>query len=188
MSKIWRNSIPRQHLELFSRNQSMEMCFWRQRNRRCIVLVWGRQCTWCSIHDRIHTTQFVTWQDTWQVWCKCTWIAMLRLMKYVNDTSDRGLVLNPTQKWDGSKDHEFIISGWSDSDYAKDTQTRKSISSYRVLLEGAPVMFKSSTQKSVALSVCKAEQLLYCKNILSQGDWKSSFQSCLRWTTKVQST
>jgi hypothetical protein len=37
--------------------------------------------------------------------------AMLRLMKYVDDTSDRGLVLNPTQKWDGSKDHEFIISG-----------------------------------------------------------------------------
>jgi len=35
---------------------------------------------------------------------------------------------------------------------------RKSISGYRVLLEGAPVMFKSSTQKSVALSVCEAEQ------------------------------
>jgi hypothetical protein len=37
--------------------------------------------------------------------------AMLRLMKYVDDTIDRGLVLNPMQKWDGSKDHEFIISG-----------------------------------------------------------------------------
>jgi hypothetical protein len=29
--------------------------------------------------------------------------AMLRLMKYVDDTRDRGLVLNPMQKWDGSK-------------------------------------------------------------------------------------
>jgi hypothetical protein len=84
--------------------------------------------------------------------------AMLRLMKYVDDTSDRGLVLNPTRKWDGNKEHKFIISGRSDSDYAKDMQTRKSISGYRVLLEGAPVMFKSSTQKSVALSVCEAEQ------------------------------
>ncbi len=84
--------------------------------------------------------------------------AMLRMMKYVDDTSDRGLVLNPTRKWDGNKEHEFIISGCNDSDYAKDTQTRKSISGYRVLLEGAPVMFKSSTQKSVALSVCEAEQ------------------------------
>jgi hypothetical protein len=85
--------------------------------------------------------------------------AMLRLMKYVDDTSDRGMVLNPTRKWDGNKEHEFIISDRSDSDYAKDTQTQKSISGYRVLLEGAPVtvMFKSSTQKSVALSVCEAE-------------------------------
>ena len=70
----------------------------------------------------------------------------------------RGLVLNPTRKWNGNKEHEFIISGHSDSDYAKDTQMRKSISGYRVLLEGAPVMFKSSTQKSVELSVCEAEQ------------------------------
>jgi hypothetical protein len=37
--------------------------------------------------------------------------AMLRMMKYVDDTSDRGLVLNPTRKWNGSKEHEFIISG-----------------------------------------------------------------------------
>ncbi len=36
---------------------------------------------------------------------------MLRMMKYVNDTSDRGLVLNPMQKWDGKKEHEFVISG-----------------------------------------------------------------------------
>jgi len=37
--------------------------------------------------------------------------AMLRLMKYVSDTKERGLVLNPTRSWDGTKDHEFIISG-----------------------------------------------------------------------------
>jgi hypothetical protein len=37
--------------------------------------------------------------------------AMLRMMKYVDDTSDKGLVLNPMQKWNGNKEHEFIISG-----------------------------------------------------------------------------
>ncbi len=37
--------------------------------------------------------------------------AMLRMMKYVDDTSDRGLVLNLTRKWNGSKEHEFIIRG-----------------------------------------------------------------------------
>jgi hypothetical protein len=49
--------------------------------------------------------------------------AMLRMMKNVDDTSDRGLVLNPTRKWDENKEHKFIISGRSSSNYAKDTQT-----------------------------------------------------------------
>jgi hypothetical protein len=56
--------------------------------------------------------------------------AMLRMMKYDDDMSDRGLILNPTRKWNGSKNHKFIISGGSDSNYAKDTQMRKSISRY----------------------------------------------------------
>ncbi len=106
---------------------------------------------------------------------KVHWDAMFRMMKYVCDTEERGLTLNPTQKWDGSKNHEFVISVRSDSDYAKDTQTQKSISGYVVYLEGAPVMFKISMQKSVALSVCKAEQtlgvlcaqdMLYTMNVL----------------------
>ena len=49
--------------------------------------------------------------------------AMLRMMKYVDDTSERGLVLNPTQKWNRNKEHEFIISGLSGSNYTKDSQT-----------------------------------------------------------------
>ncbi len=83
---------------------------------------------------------------------------MLRMMKSVDDMSDRGLILNPTQKWNGNKEHEFVISGHRDSNYGKGAQMGKSISGYRVLLVGAPVIFKSSTQKSVALSVCEAEQ------------------------------
>jgi hypothetical protein len=83
--------------------------------------------------------------------------------------------LNPTRKWDGSKDQEFIIRGQSDSDYAKDMQIRKSTSGYIVNLEEAPVIMKSSTQKSFALSVCDAEKtsgvlcaqdMLYTKNVL----------------------
>ncbi len=102
--------------------------------------------------------------------------AMFRMMKYISDTNERGLTLNPTWKWDGSKDHEFIINGRSDLDYAKDMQTRKSMFSYVVYLEGAPVIFKSLTQKSIALSVCNAEQtsgvlcvqdMLYTKTYLT---------------------
>jgi hypothetical protein len=119
--------------------------------------------------------------------------AMLRLMKYVDDTKERGLLLNPTRKWNGNKDHEFIISGRSDSNYAKDMQMRKSISGYRVLLEDAPVMMKSSTQKSVALPVCKAEQssgvlcvqdMLYCKNVLESMGLKAKLPMILKMNNK----
>jgi hypothetical protein len=119
--------------------------------------------------------------------------SMLRMMKYVDDTNDRGLVLNPTRKWNVSKDHEFIISGQSDSNYAKDTQTQKSISGYRVLLEGTPVMFKSSTQKSVALFVCVAVQtaevlcaqdMLYIWNVFESMGLKVKLPMLLKMDNK----
>jgi hypothetical protein len=83
--------------------------------------------------------------------------AMKRCMRYVLCTRDAGLVLKPSRKWDGSYEHQFRIRGRSDSDYAKDTQTRQSISGYIVYLEDALTMHRSATQKTVALSSCKAE-------------------------------
>ncbi len=81
-------------------------------------------------------------------------------MRYLTGTKDAGLMLNPTRKWDGEKKFCFRIRGVSNSNYAKDTQTRCSISGYVVYLEDAPVMHQSATQKTVALSVCKAEMNL----------------------------
>jgi hypothetical protein len=61
------------------------------------------------------------------------------------------------------------------SNYAKDTQTRCSISGYVVYLEDAPAMHRSATQKTVALLVCKAEinsavlcaqDMIYAKHVL----------------------
>ena len=42
---------------------------------------------------------------------KTHWDAMFRMMKYTSNTKERGLTLNPTQKWDGRKDHKLIIRG-----------------------------------------------------------------------------
>jgi hypothetical protein len=53
--------------------------------------------------------------------------AMLQVMNYCVTTADRGLKLKPNRKWDGDPKFEFIITGRSDSDYATDTDTRKSI-------------------------------------------------------------
>ena len=101
--------------------------------------------------------------------------AMHRIMQYCRDTPDRGLVLRPDAKWDGSKDFKFRISGRSDSDYAGCPETRRSVTGTRVSLNGAPVSWRSSTQKHTTLSVTEAEMaagvtcaqdMLYTKNVL----------------------
>jgi hypothetical protein len=101
--------------------------------------------------------------------------AMLRCMKYMVCTKDAGLLLKPERKWDGTKNFKFVIRARSDSDYGKDTQTRRSVSGYVVYLEGAPVTHRSATQKTVALSTSEAEfnaavlcvqDMLYGKNLL----------------------
>jgi hypothetical protein len=77
--------------------------------------------------------------------------AIKRCMRYVLCTRDAGLLLKPSKKWNGSNEHQF------DLDYAKDTQTRHSVSGYVVYLEDAPMLHRCGTQKMVALSSCKAE-------------------------------
>lgn len=84
--------------------------------------------------------------------------AMHRVMKYCVDTKDRGWMLKPTRKWDGKdKNFEFRVHGRSDADYANCPVTRKSITGYRVSLEGAPVAIKSGMQRIVALSTTESE-------------------------------
>ena len=54
--------------------------------------------------------------------------AMLHCTKHCADRPNRGLVLKPDTKWDGSKVFAFTIAGRSDSDYAKEPITRRSVS------------------------------------------------------------
>ena len=83
--------------------------------------------------------------------------ALDHLMRHVVATPNRGLVLAPDTIWDGSMDFEFTIHGRSDSDYAANTDDRRSVSGGRVFLNEAPVCFRSLTQKTVTLSVTEAE-------------------------------
>ncbi len=101
--------------------------------------------------------------------------AMKRRMRFVLFSRNAGLLLKPYRKWDGSNEHQFCMRGRSDSNYAKDTQTRQSVSGYIVYLEDAPTMHKSTTQKTVALASCNAElnaavhcvqDIMYQKNTL----------------------
>ena len=92
-----------------------------------VILTHAKQTHNCSgVGKGMHIMQY-SWPDTYNAVCNLArhmtvatqvhFDAMLRMMKYVNDISDRGLVLNPMQKWNGNKEHEFVINGQSDSDY-----------------------------------------------------------------------
>ena len=60
---------------------------------------------------------------------------------------NQGLFLKPTMNWDGEDNSfEFVINGWSDSNYAKNEKNWKNIS------RRISHMFKSGTQKYACLS------------------------------------
>ena len=70
---------------------------------------------------------------------------------------------------------KFVISGRSDSDYAKCPATRRSVSGHNVKLEGAVIICKSGMQKTTTLSVTESEtvagvtcaqDMMYAKNIV----------------------
>jgi hypothetical protein len=108
--------------------------------------------------------------------------AMIRTMRYCTSTKDKGLVLKPNAKWDGKdKSHLFEVTGISDSDFAKDPESRKSISGWSVFLHGAPCIRKSKMQRFVTMSVTEAEcvaaascvqDMMYCKQFLESMELK----------------
>ena len=73
---------------------------------------------------------------------KCT-KAMLQVMKYCVGTKNHGIKFKPDARWDGDPEFEFKIMGKSNSDYAKDPETQRSISGYSTFLCAAPISTKS---------------------------------------------
>ena len=51
----------------------------------------------------------------------------------------------------------FVIKGRSDSNYATNPETHKSVSGLEVMLNDAPVVMRSVGQKIIVLSVTEAE-------------------------------
>ena len=96
--------------------------------------------------------------------------AMYHIMRYVIATPQRGLEIAPDLSIEG---HE--ITGKSDTDYAKDPTTRRSVTGYSILLNRAYVDWKSKMQQCVTLSSMEAEyvrasqtaqQMLFAQRIL----------------------
>ena len=85
--------------------------------------------------------------------------AMHRVMSYCWNTREKGRTLKPERKCDEAvlKTFKFRIKGRSDSNYAADPESRRSVTGYSVFFEGAPTATKSKMQECVTMSVTEAE-------------------------------
>jgi hypothetical protein len=79
--------------------------------------------------------------------------AAKRVLRYLRQTSDMGLVLG------GQKDEQSAttITVWSDADWATNPDNRRSITGYVIQVNGAVVSWHSKQQSIVAKSTCEAE-------------------------------
>ncbi len=78
---------------------------------------------------------------------------MKRCIKFVLDTKTFGLKIVPTMLTDG----HWVIVIYTDSDWAGDKDTRRSVSGFIIYLLGVPISWRSKQQKSVVLSSSEAE-------------------------------
>ena len=78
---------------------------------------------------------------------------MIRIIKFVLDTSDYGLRFQPQP----SINNKWQLTIYTDSDYAGDKETRISVTGYILFFMGVPLTWKSKSQKSVTLSSSEAE-------------------------------
>src|SRR5258708_23629621 len=80
------------------------------------------------------------------------WIAINRLLRYLNATKNYRLIYN------GNSEHDDE-SGYSDSDWAGDPRDHCSISGFIFTMAGAAVSWSSKKQPSVALSSMEGEYM-----------------------------
>jgi hypothetical protein len=99
------------------------------------------------------------------------WKAMMRIIKFVLDTSLYALRLQPN----GIGSGKVTLRGISDSEFAGDRETRKSVYGYVTYYCGAPISWKSKSGDSVTLSSTEAEyyassetakELLFIHNLI----------------------
>ena len=79
---------------------------------------------------------------------KAHWSAVKRIFAYLKGTVDYGIRFGPSS---------VAPVGFSDSDYAGDTNTRQSTSGFIFMLNGGPIAWSSRRQQCVALSTTEAE-------------------------------
>ncbi|KAL4317979.1 hypothetical protein GQ457_18G008540 [Hibiscus cannabinus] len=80
------------------------------------------------------------------------WEAIKWIFRYLKGTVGHGIVF-------GSQQHDPLVVGYVDSDYAGDLDDRRSTTGYVFTLGGGPICWKSTVQPIVALSTTEAEYM-----------------------------
>jgi len=79
-------------------------------------------------------------------------VAAERALAYVRGTHDQGL-----SYCDPGAENRNVLTGWVDSDFAVDSDTRRSVTGYVMALNGAPISWRSCRQGGVTISSSEAE-------------------------------
>jgi hypothetical protein len=79
------------------------------------------------------------------------WVKAKHVLRYLAGTSGKG-ILFPARK-----DGKLSVDIYSDASYAEDKAARRSRTGFVILLNGAPISWKSTLQRNVILSSAEAE-------------------------------
>lgn len=80
------------------------------------------------------------------------WQAVKKIIRYLTGTCDHGIIF-------GSSGRFVNVIGFTDADYARCLDTRKSRSGFLFLLNNGPICWSSQRQNVVSLSTTEAEYI-----------------------------
>ena len=83
-----------------------------------------------------------------------------------------------------SRVESLQLEAWSDSDFAQDQETRKSVSGQIIKVNGGVIAWRSSLQKSVSLSTCESKLVTICEAVKTS-QWIANILEELQITVTV---
>ena len=114
--------------------------------------LWARVSSW---HRDVQTFLLLrtVWRGLWQNLQSRTYIASKRLLRYLRGTQDPGLKLQVQNRACST------LTVFAGSDWVGDRPTRKSVSSWVIMLDGFLISALARTQSVIAQSSCEAEYI-----------------------------
>ena len=88
---------------------------------------------------------------------KIHWTAAIRVLRYLRGCPDLGISYSANEQTQSTALSQGPISGYSDSDWAGELNSRRSTSGFVFMMCGGPISFRTKLQPSVATSTTAAE-------------------------------